>query len=143
MTPIEQKRIIAIDYGEKRIGFSITDPLRLFSYPLITLQNDGKLFNRIKEILTEYICDTIVIGLPVKENGEHTFVTELVLKFKEKLSTITNLPIEMVDERYSSSIAQQRIIESVKSKKKRRDKSLVDKNAACVILEDYLSTTKR
>ncbi len=143
MTPIEQKRIIAIDYGEKRIGFAITDPLRLFSYPLITLQNDGKLFNRIKEILTEYICDTIVIGLPVKENGEHTFVTELVLKFKEKLSTITNLPIEMVDERYSSSIAQQRIIESVKSKKKRRDKSLVDKNAACVILEDYLSTTKR
>lgn len=143
MTQIEQKRVIAIDYGEKRIGFAITDPLRLFSYPLITLQNDKTLFDKIKGILAEYECDTIIIGLPVKENGEHTFVTELVLKFREKLSTITQLPIVMVDERYSSSIAQQRIIESVKSKKKRRDKSLVDKNAACVILEDYLSSSNR
>jgi putative holliday junction resolvase len=143
LSPTEQKRVISIDFGEKRIGFAITDPLRLFSYPLVTLQNDNTLLKKIGDILTEYECDTIILGFPVKENGEHTFVSELVLKFKEKLSSITTLPIVLVDERYSSSIAQQRIIESVKSKKKRRDKSLVDKNAACVILEDYLSAAKR
>lgn len=135
------KRVIAIDYGEKRVGIAVTDPLRLFAYPLITLQNSKNLLEEIKNLLSEYECDTIVLGYPLKESGEHSSSTEAVIKFKESLSGITGLPIVLVDERYSSSVAQSRILASVTSKKKRRDKSLIDKNAACVILEDYLSSS--
>lgn len=143
MSQIEVKRIIAIDYGEKRVGIAITDPLRLFSYPLITLSNDPSLFPNIKRLLEEYECERIILGYPLKESGEHSSSTKFVLEFKEQLAKTTTLPIELVDERYSSSIAQQRIIASVPSKKKRRDKSLVDKNAACIILEDYLSASNK
>jgi len=136
----ELKRFIAIDYGEKRVGIAITDPLRMFAYPLITLLNNADLISGIKKILEEYPCEKIILGLPLKENGEHSKSTEMVIKFKEEIAGKTGLPVEFVDERYSSSIAGQRILESVKSKKKRRDKSLVDKNAACIILEDYLSS---
>lgn len=135
------KRVIAIDYGERRVGIAVTDPLRLFAYPLITLQNSKNLLEEIKNLLSEYECDTIVLGYPLKESGEHSSSTEAVIKFKESLSGITGLPIVLVDERYSSSVAQSRILASVTSKKKRRDKSLIDKNAACVILEDYLSSS--
>ena len=138
----ENSRIIAIDFGEVRIGIAVTDPLKIFAYPLRTISNDDKVFQNIKGILSEYNCSLIIIGLPLKESGEHSLITEKVLQFKEKLSEHTKLPIKMVDERYSSSIAQQRVLEKVKSKKKRRDKSLIDKNAAAVILEDYLSSSK-
>lgn len=143
MNQTEIKRIFSIDYGEKRVGIAVTDPLRLFAYPLITLLNDSNLFNNMKKLLEEYECERIILGLPVKESGEHSKISGLVLEFKEELAKITPLPIVFVDERYSSSIAQQRILEGVKSKKKRRDKSLVDKNAACIILEDYLSSLDR
>jgi putative Holliday junction resolvase len=137
------KRIIAIDYGEKRVGIAITDPLRMFAYPLVTLSNDSKFFDNLKKILTEYECEKIVLGYPLKESGEHSSSTEKVLKFRDELMTKTDLQIELVDERYSSSVAQQRIIQSVSSKKKRRDKGLVDKNAASVILEDYLNSAHK
>lgn len=142
MAETEIKRIMAIDYGEKRVGIAVTDPLRLFAYPLTTLKNDDHFIANLKKLLEEYVCERIVLGYPLKESGEHSSSTELVLKFKEELIGITSLPIELVDERYSSSVAQQRIIESVKSRKKRRDKSLVDQNAASVILEDYLNSIK-
>jgi len=138
-----QKRIIAIDYGEKRVGIAITDPLRMFAYPLVTLLNDGKLFENLKKILTEYDCEMIVLGYPLKESGEHSSSTEKVLKFKEQLKAAIDMPIVLIDERYSSSVAQQRIIQTVSSKKKRRDKGLVDKNAASVILEDYLNSAHK
>jgi putative Holliday junction resolvase len=143
LTLTEIKRIIAIDYGEKRVGIAITDPLRIFAYPLITLNNDSALLQNINKLLNEYDCERIILGYPLKESGEHSSSTKIVIEFKEELSKATVLPIDLVDERYSSSIAQQRIIESVPSKKKRRDKSLVDKNAACIILEDYLAALNK
>jgi len=133
-----EKRILAIDYGEKRIGIAVTDPLNIFAYPLITLQNDNKFLAHLQNIINEYSVMKILIGMPFKENGEQSFVSRLVVEFKNQLEKIVTIPIELVDERYSSDIAQKRINESVKSKKKRRDKSLIDKNAAAVILEDYL-----
>ena len=74
----------------------------------------------------------------MKESGEDSNISKDIRKFKTELETKINLEIELVDERYSSEIASQRILESVPSKKKRRNKSLIDKNAAAVILEDYL-----
>ena len=79
-----------------------------------------------------------ILGYPLKENGEKSDSTLAVEKFKRELEKKTKLEVILFDERYSSEIAKERIIESVKSKKKRRSKELVDMYAAAVILEDYM-----
>ncbi len=135
---MNEKRILAIDHGQKRIGLAITDPLNIFAYPLITLQNDSHFFEKLKKIIVEYNVVKIIIGFPIKESGALSASSKAVLIFKEELERKFSIETELVDERYSSSIAQQRILETVVSKKKRRDKRLIDKNAAAVILEDYL-----
>ena len=140
---MKEARTLAIDFGEKRIGLAVTDPLNIFAYPLSTLQNDSKFWNSLSKIISEYSVVRIVLGYPLKESGEQSSSTKMVITFKEELEKRISLPVELVDERYSSDIAKQRIIASVSSKKKRRDKSLLDKNAAAVILEDYLNAQNR
>ena len=140
---LNEQRILAIDYGEKRIGIAVTDPLNMFAYPLTTLQNDSKFWNNFLKIVSEYNVIQIVLGYPVKESGEESTSTIAVQKFKAELVKRVSLSVELVDERYSYDIAKQRIIASVSSKRKRRDKSLVDKNAAAVILEDYMNSRKQ
>ena len=138
----EIERILAIDYGEKRIGFAISDPLKIFAIPLVTLENDHALLNKIKKMFDEYNFTEIIIGYPLKEDGTKTKLTEDVKKFKIVVENQFKIPVEFVDERYSSAIAWEHIKTSVNSKKKRKDKSLIDRKAAAVILEDYLKTIK-
>ena len=88
--------------------------------------------------MSEYDIELIVLGYPLKEDGSRSSSTELVEKFRAELEKRYNFRIEYADERYSSEIARERIINSVSSRKKRRDKSLVDRNAAAILLEDYL-----
>jgi putative pre-16S rRNA nuclease len=137
-----EKRVIAIDFGEKRIGIALTDPLMMFAYPLTTLNNDSKLWDNLLKLLNDYFFEKIILGYPLKENGEKSSSTLMVEKFHEELKSKIKIPIELFDERYSSDIAKERILQSVKSKKKRRNKGLVDMNAACVILQDYLEQTQ-
>ena len=134
------ERILSVDFGEKRIGIAISDPLKMFAIPLITIENNNLFFNKLKEIIEEYNFVKIVLGYPLKEDGTKTILTDKVEEFKTKLEKQFKIEVIYVDERYSSSIAWEQIKVSVKSKKKRRDKSLIDKNAAAVILEDFLST---
>ncbi len=133
-----EKRIVAIDFGEKRIGIALTDPLMMFAYPLTTINNDSKLWDNLLKLFSAYTIDKIILGYPLKESGEKSSSTLMVEEFHEKLKSKIKIPIELFDERYSSDIAKERILQSVKSKKKRRNKGLVDMNAACVILQDYL-----
>jgi putative Holliday junction resolvase len=140
---LEEARILAIDYGEKRIGIAITDPLNIFAYPLTTFINNPDFLHKLKPVLEQYKVAKILIGNPVKENGSESRIFNMIINLKNEIEAVFNITVEIIDERYSSEIARQRIIESVKSKKKRRNKSLVDKNAAAVILEDYLRMSKR
>ena len=135
---MNEERILAIDYGAKRIGLAVTDPLKMFAIPFDTIPNDKNTFDKLKQIVNEKKVVKIILGNPVKENGEDSIISKDIRKFKSELEKKVDLAIELVDERYSSEIASKRILESVPSKKKRRDKSLIDKNAAAVILEDYL-----
>lgn len=137
---MEEERILAIDFGTKRIGLAITDPLKMFAIPFDTLPNNISTITAIIKIINEKNVKQIILGYPVKESGEETSISPLINKFKKELENKTGIQIQLVDERYSSDIASKRILESVKSKKKRRDKSLIDKNAAAVILEDYLNS---
>lgn len=139
----EIERILAIDYGEKRIGLAISDPLKIFAIPLITLENNKDFFDNLKKIFSQYNFTNAVLGYPLKEDGTKTKLTETVEKFKIEIEKLFNIKVIFIDERYSSSIAWEQIKTSVISKKKRKDKSLIDKNAAAVILEDYLSTLKK
>lgn len=134
----QQQRIMAIDYGEKRVGLALCDPLKIFAYPFKTILNDRNFRANLLSIIKENCVSLILLGYPLKENGTRTDITEIVEKFKEELESLTHLPVLLRDERYTSAIAKERIIESVTSKKKRRDKGLLDKNAASIILQDYL-----
>ncbi len=138
----KENRLLGIDYGEKRVGIAITDPLMMFASPLKTIIRDNNFWKNFLEIFSQYKIIKVILGYPLKENGEESTSTQLVKKFREQLEEKISVPIEFCDERYSSDIAKKRIIETVPSKKKRRDKSLLDKNAAAIILQDYLDTQR-
>jgi len=139
---IEETRFLAIDYGKKRIGLALTDPLKIFSYPFQTINNDSSLMIQLKEIIASKNIVKIILGYPLKESGEITYLTKEVVDFGKMLEGKFDIEIVLWDERYSSTIAMDNIIESGTKKQKRRDKGLVDRNAAAVILKEYLDSTK-
>lgn len=135
-------RIMAIDYGKIRIGIALTDPLITFAYPFKTLLNDKNFWNELTSIVEEKNVIKIILGLPLKENGEEYELTATVLKFKEEIEKRTKAEVLLRDERYTSSIASEMINLSVTKRSKRRDKSLIDQSAAAIILQDYLNEIK-
>jgi putative Holliday junction resolvase len=136
------KRILAIDYGLKRIGLALSDPLKTFSYAYKTVPNNSNLYFELAHLILEKDIEKIILGLPFKESGEEALLTKEVKKFKESLEIKFKLEVILFDERYSSSIASEHISQSVFKKSKRKDKSLLDKEAAAVILQDYLNENK-
>ena len=135
-----EKRILSIDYGSKRVGIAITDPLKIFAYPLKTINNDEKFWKEFLEIFNEFEVEKIILGYPLLKSGDKSKSTLLVENFqKELFKKLKDIPVELVDESYSSQKALENIMESVPSKKKRKDKALIDKNAASVILQEYLA----
>ncbi len=132
------KRFLAIDFGLKRIGLALSDPLSIFAYPFKTLLNDKNLWNELTKIIKDQSVKKIILGYPQKENGDPGSITGEVIKFKKQLEVKFHLEIILHDERYTSLIAKENIIKSVAKKSKRRDKGLLDRNAAAVILQDYL-----
>lgn len=134
------ERILGIDYGEKRVGVAISDPLKMFAIPLVTIKNDSKFWKELKKIFDKYNIIHIVLGYPLKEDGSKSKITLLIEEFRKLLESKSKISVEFIDERYSSAIAWEQIVEGVPSRKKRRDKSLIDRNAAAVILSDYLKS---
>ncbi|MGB9665052.1 MAG: Holliday junction resolvase RuvX [Ignavibacteria bacterium] len=135
-------RILGIDYGSKRIGLALSDPTNTLASSLPTIQNDNNAISKILEIINKNDVSKIVIGYPLNMNGTKSRVCELVDEFVEKLSRKTDKEIIKRDERLTSYIAQQQILESIKSKKKRQDKSLLDQFSARIILQEYLDECK-
>jgi putative Holliday junction resolvase len=140
---MEEKRILAIDYGLKRIGLALSDPLEIFAYPHDVIYNDESLWRNLEKIISENAVYKIILGLPLRENGEKSHITDAVIKFKEELEIKTKLPVIFWDETYSSKTAMQNIIAGGVKKQKRRDKTLLDKGAAAVILTEYMNSSMR
>jgi len=131
-------RLLGIDYGEKRVGFAETDDLKIISAPLDTIENK-KSIDFIKRYTTEHDVEKIIMGLPTYLNGDHSTTTEKVLAYAKTLEKeFPQLPIVLVDERYTSSMAFQTMIDSGISKKKRQNKGLIDKISASIILKSYM-----
>jgi putative holliday junction resolvase len=131
-------RILAIDYGLKRTGLAVTDPLKIIATALTTVESP-KLIQFLKDYFKKEAVELIVIGEPKNWDESDTHATPLVKKLVEKLKKeFPNMPLKLVDERYTSKMASAAIIEMGIKKKDRRDKSLVDKVAATIILQEYM-----
>jgi putative Holliday junction resolvase len=131
-------RILAIDYGLKRTGLAVTDPLKIIATALTTVESP-KLIQFLKDYFKKEEVELIVIGEPKNWDESDTHATPLVKKLVEKLKKeFPHMPLKLVDERYTSKMASNAIIEMGIKKKDRRDKSLVDKVAATIILQEYM-----
>ncbi len=132
------ERVLAIDYGKKRIGLALSDPLLTFAYAFKTILNDSKLWQELSKIIEEKSISKIILGYPLMESGEHSDMTKTVLDFKIQLEKKLGLEVLLQDERYTSEMAKELILKSVSKKSKRKNKGLIDMNSAAIILQDYL-----
>lgn len=133
-------RIIAIDYGKKRTGLAVTDPLRITANPLLTIPTQ-ELMDWLRAYINKEQVDEVVIGHPTQLNGQESESMQYIQPFMALFAkSFPHLPLIPFDERFTSTLAHRAMIDGGMSKKKRQDKAVVDKLAACIILEDYLST---
>lgn len=139
----DESRIMSIDYGSKRIGIALSDPLKTFAYSFTTINNDDKKFLELDKIIREKFIIKIILGIPNEQKASKNSVVEEVKKFKSELENKFKLTVLLWDETYTSVIAKQQIIQSVKGKMKRRDKSLLDMNSAAIILQEYLDSLNK
>lgn len=133
-------RIIAIDYGLKRVGIAATDELQIVANPLDTIPNN-KIWEFLKKYLSEENVECIVIGLPKRLNNEATHITEDVHHFKNKVTQLyPEMKIELHDERFTSKMAMAAMVAGGMKKKDRAKKENLDKISASIILQSYLES---
>ena len=133
-------RILAIDFGRKRTGLAVTDALRITANPLLTIETK-ELIDWLQDYFSHEPVDEVVIGHPTQMNGQDSesmnYIRPFLGVFKK---TFPDKPITMYDERFTSVLAHRAMIDGGMRKKDRQDKAVVDKIAACIILEDYLES---
>lgn len=135
-------RILAIDYGKKRTGLAVTDPLQIIATALDVIESP-KLFSYLKTYFQKEPVDAIVIGLPKTLRNEEEEMARLVRSVAEQLrNTFPDKPLHFLDERFTSKIALRTMIDSGTKKKDRREKGNVDKISATIILQDFLNSKK-
>lgn len=131
-------RILAIDYGQKRVGLAVTDPLQIIANGLDTVSS-GEIFAYLKDYCEREDVVCFVVGWPLNLKGEPSESMRFVEPFVKALGRKhPNIKIELVDERFTSKMASQAILMSGVSKKKRQDKGLIDKVSATIILQYFL-----
>ena len=135
-----QKRFISIDYGTKRIGIAVSDPLNITARGLCTLSNDDSFDKKFMSIIIEYTPQAIILGMPYMLSGEIGNRAIEVQNFAKIIESKYNLPVILWDERYTSKMAVKSMISSGVKKMKRAKKENVDKLASALLLQDYLDS---
>jgi putative Holliday junction resolvase len=131
-------RILGIDFGTKRIGIAITDPLQIFASPLKTVRNH-EFYDFIEEYIKTESIEEFVIGYPMTLNNQASESVKYINPFIRKLNRLfPEIPVNKVDERFTSGMALKTMIEGGVKKKERRDKAMVDKISASIILQSFL-----
>lgn len=131
-------RILALDYGEKRTGIAITDELQIIASGLATIDTK-KIFSFLTDYLKNENVELFIVGEPKQLNSTESESEQFIKPFIEKLSqTFPKIPIRRIDERFTSKMAYQSMIESGLKKKQRKNKSLIDEISATLILQSYL-----
>ena len=135
-------RILSIDYGKKRTGLAVTDPLQLIAGGLATVST-SELFEYLKAYVEREQVERIVIGEPRQPNGQPSENLPRVQQFVGRWrKAMPQIPIELYDERFTSVLAHQAMIDGGLKKKARQDKALVDEISATIILQDYMRSRK-
>ena len=135
-------KYLGVDFGLKRIGLSITDQEKIFAFPLTTIEFDNA-FNFFKDLFLKEEISKVIIGYPKRLSGVDSDIESsikiFITKFKKQFPAIE---IKRFDERFTSKLASKTIVSSGLGKKKRSNKSLIDKVSAAIILQDYLTYNK-
>lgn len=133
-------RILAIDYGTKRTGLAVTDELQIIASGLTTVDTN-KLLQFLKDYVSSETVDLFVVGLPKQMDNTASESEVYIQKFLEELSKqLPHVPVERVDERFTSKMAFQTMIDSGLKKKQRQNKALIDEISATLILQSYLAS---
>jgi putative holliday junction resolvase len=131
-------RILSIDYGVKRTGIAVTDPLQIIATGLTTVAS-GELIPFLKDYFSKETVELIIIGEPKNLDDSDTHATPLVEKcIKSLQKNFPNLPVKKVDERFTSKMAKDSMLEMGLKKMQRRNKALVDEIAATILLQEYM-----
>ena len=132
-------RILAIDYGQKRTGLAVTDPLQIIATGLTTLPT-AELMTFLKKYVAEESVDLILMGMPLNLDDSDTHATPLVRQAIARIrKELPQVRLETADERFTSKMASRALVESGVKKKDRRNKALVDEVAATILLQEYLA----
>jgi len=135
-------RILSIDYGKKRTGLAVTDPLQIIAGGLATVATSG-LFEYLQAYIAHEEVERIVIGEPRQPNGQPSENLQRVQQFVNRWrKAMPQIPIEYYDERFTSVLAHQAMLDGGLRKKARQEKALVDEISATIILEDYMRSKK-
>jgi putative holliday junction resolvase len=133
-------RILAIDYGKKRTGLAVTDPLKIIASGLCTIET-SKLLPFLKDYFSKEEVELVLIGMPLNWDETATHGTPLVQQFVRSFKkNFPLLSIKEVDERYTSKLAVQAMVQMGLKKKQRQNKALIDEIAATIILQEYLQS---
>lgn len=134
-------RILAIDYGRKRTGIAVTDPLKIIANGLTTVRTCD-LMDFIRNYIQKEQVERIIIGLPKQMSGELSENMKYIEPFVRNLRRQTDIPVEMFDERFTSVLAHRAMIDGGLKKKDRQNKALVDEISATIILQSYMESNK-
>lgn len=138
----KMSRILSIDYGKKKTGIAVTDPMQIIANGLTTVET-SKIWEFLADYLSKNEVERLIIGLPKQMNNEPSesmkYINPFVGRFKKLYPSI---PVEFVDERFTSKLAFQAMIDGGLKKKERQNKALVDEISATIILQSYLETKK-
>ena len=135
-------RILAVDYGKKRCGIAVTDPLKIIAGGLATVAT-SELLSFIKDYTTREQVETIVVGEPKQPNGQPSENLPRVRAFVAQLKKMMpTMPVEYYDERFTSVSAHKAMIDGGLKKKARQNKALVDEISATIILQDYMNSKR-
>ncbi len=135
---------MGIDYGTRRIGISLSDPLQIIAQPFDTLPNDKLAIRQICEIVEKEAVDVVVVGMPLNLKGERAQKAQEVERFIESLMGETSAEIVSWDERFTTTMAHQTMREmGTKRQERRSNRGRIDAMAAAILLQSYLDSRKR
>lgn len=132
-------RILAIDYGKKRVGVAVSDPLKIIANGLTTVPTP-EIMTFLNDYLAKNEVELIVVGLPRQNNNEYSESFKYIKPFVDRLKKIVTVPVVYHDERFTTVLAHRAMLEGGLKKSDRQDKGLADKVSATIILQSYMSS---
>lgn len=132
-------RLLSIDYGRKRVGIAVTDPGQIIANGLTTVHSKD-IFSFLKEYTQKEEVESFIVGHPKQMNNSESESMKYIRPFVNKLKKTFSIPVIMVDERFTSKIAFQTMIDAGLKKKDRQNKALVDEVSATIILQSYMES---